>query len=166
MRILSLLSLLILAACGFSPMYGNMNDNALGTEDFLSYVAIDNIPDRDGVYLRNALIDRFHRNGSPVRNAYTLRVINMDEKRRDLDITKSSNATRAQLIITATIELKDNVTGQAVLARNLQSITSYNILGSEFATRISRESSRENALDGLAQQIETHISLYFKRQKI
>ena len=82
MRILSLLSLLILAACGFSPMYGNMNDNALGTEDFLSYVAIDNIPDRDGVYLRNALIDRFHRNGSPVRNAYTLRVINMRSEER------------------------------------------------------------------------------------
>ena len=145
-------------------MYGNMDNDALGGEDFLSYVAIANIPDREGVYLRNALIDRFHRNGSPLRNAYTLSIQNLQESRRNLDITKSSDATRAQLIVSANIKLHDNITGEVLLDRNLQNIASYNILGSEFATRISRENTRLNALDGLARQIEMQLGLYFKRQ--
>lgn len=163
-KLLTLCALLILSACGFSPMYGNMGDSAIGAEDHLSFVAIANIPDREGVYLRNALIDRFHRNGPPIRNAYTLYVESLEETKRNLDITKSSDATRGQLIISAHISLQDNVTKETLLDRNIQSVTSYNILGSEFATRISEDNTRTNALDNLARQVEMHLNLYFKHQ--
>ncbi len=161
-KLLSLSALLLLTACGFTPLYGNVGGDAIGTEDYLSYVAIDNIPDREGVYLRNALIDRFHRNGAPIRNAYLLNIREITEDKRGLDITKSSDATRGQLIISANVELRDNINGEIVFRRNLQSVTSYNILSSEFATRISEDNTRMNALDNLAEQIELQLTLYFK----
>lgn len=166
MRILLLLPIfLTLSACGFSPMYGTLGkDRSLGSENYMSYVAIANIPDREGQFLRNALIDRLHRNGTPIREAYTLYVENLEQSKRDLDITKNSNATRAQLLLSANIMLRDNVTGETLLERNVQSITSYNILGSEFATRISEDNTRLNALDDLARQIELQLNLYFNAQ--
>src|SRR5690606_16052602 len=54
------LATLVLAACGFSPVYGTLGQGqSAAAEAYLSQVSIDNIPDREGQYLRNALIDRF-----------------------------------------------------------------------------------------------------------
>jgi LPS-assembly lipoprotein len=43
-------------------------------------------------------------------------------------------------------------------------ITSYNVLGNEFATRVTEDNARTNALDELARQAEMHTGLYFRRQ--
>lgn len=158
-----LLVILLVSACGFHPVYGVNKYTAVGGETKLAQTYIDNIPDREGLYLRNALIDRFYRDGRPINPAYTLKVEPVREYLVDLDITKSDDATRGQLRLTTTIVLVDDKTGEVLLNRGLQSITSYNILGSEFATRVSEDNTRLNALDDLARQIEQQLALYFKR---
>jgi LPS-assembly lipoprotein len=156
--------LLSLAACGFRPVYGVNRDTPTGVEEKLAQVDIANIPDREGQYLRNQLIDRFYRDGRPVDPKYTLNAMNLTETKTDLDITKSSDTTRAQLRETIGYYLVDNTTGETVLSRSAISITSYNVLGSEFATRVTEENARTDALDDLARQIELQLNLYFKRQ--
>lgn len=164
---LILAALLLISACGFSPVYGTLgHDQDFGTEDLLALVAIDNIPDREGQFLRNALIDRFYRYERPSNPQYRLEVIDLTENLRDLDITETSDSTRAQLRIQAKIELRDAITGESLMQRTLHSASSYNKLGSEFATRASEQSTRENVLNALAQRIETQISLYLKREII
>jgi len=164
---LILASLLIVSACGFSPVYGTLgHDNEFGTEDLLALVAIDNIPDREGQFLRNELIDRFYRAQRPSNPQYRLIVSNLTERLRDLDITESSDSTRAQLRIQAQVNLIDSVTGETLMQRTLHSASSYNKLGSEFATRASEQSTRENVLNALAQRIETQVTLYLKREVI
>ena len=164
---LILASLLIMSACGFTPVYGTLgHDKDFGTEDLLALVAIDNIPDREGQFLRNELIDRFYRDGRPANPQYRLNVIALTETLRDLDITESSDSTRAQLRVQAKIELVDAITGDSLMQRTLHSASSYNKLGSEFATRASEQSTRENVLNALAQRIETQITLYLKRDVI
>jgi len=165
--LLVLASLLIVSACGFAPVYGTLgHDNDFGTEDLLALVAIDNIPDREGQFLRNELINRFYRYERPVNPQYRLKVIDLTENLRDMDITESSDSTRAQLRMSAQIELVDAITGESLLKRRLHSASSYNKLGSEFATRASEQSTRENVLNALAQRIETQIALYLKRDVI
>ena len=59
--LITIASILLLSACGFSPMYGansSKNNTAIKTE--LTDIEIALIPDREGQYLRNALIDRFY----------------------------------------------------------------------------------------------------------
>lgn len=164
-RFLVLCGVLFLSACGFRPVYGVHGQSLSGVEDQFSEVYIANIPDREGQYLRNALIDRFYRTSRPSDPIYTLIVQPVREDLVDLDITKSADATRGQLKLNTVMQLQDRRINKTVLKRSLLAITSYNILGSEFATRVTEENARQNALDELARQIEVQLGLYFKRRQ-
>jgi LPS-assembly lipoprotein len=162
-NILALLTVLLLAACaGFHPVYGVNKYTHTGVEEKLSTVEIANIPNREGQYLRNALIDRFYRESRPSNTKHTLIIQPIRETLIDLDITKSSDATRGQLRLDTVMQLQGSG-GEILLTHPLRVITSYNILGSEFATRVTEDNARTNALDDLARQIETRLTLYFKR---
>lgn len=163
-----ILSIMALASCGFEPMYGKglsgNNTARAEIQNELAQIEISNIPDAEGVYLRNALIDRFYQERRPDAPLYHLSVSPLQEQIIDLDITKTSDATRGQLRVSTTMTLSDKQTGEVLLTRNLKSVTSYNILTSEFATRVSEDNTRRNALDDLARQIEQQIGLLFRRQ--
>ncbi len=153
-----------LNACGFTPMYGSgAGSTGVSALQGLEKVEIALIPDQSGVYLRNILIDNFYQEGYPSSPTHLLTVTGIDELESDLDITVDSEATRKQIKITGTMLLTDRATGQVVLTRELKAFTSYNVLGSQFTTRVSENDAREAALADLARQIETQTALYFKR---
>ncbi len=165
MRYLLLLSLLILSACGFSPVYGtHSNSNApLTGEANLSNVEIALIPNREGQFLRNALIDRFYTNGTPNNAAYTLKISPIRENIFDFDITIDSEATRRQLRLNTQMSLIDKETNKVVLKNDLLSIASFNVLESEFSTIVTEQSARDNALNDLARKAERQLALFFTK---
>ena len=154
-----------MTACGFHPVYGTNKYTAVGAEEKLQHIAISNIPDREGQVLRNALIDRFYREGRPSDPRYTLSIEKIEESKANLDISKSADTTRAQLRLSTNFKLTDAHTGAELMNRSLRAIASYNQLGSEFATRVSEDNTRLNAIDDLARQIEQQVTLYFKRSQ-
>ncbi len=164
--ILVCFSMLPLTGCGFQPMYGDYSTAAQKTTNgnksapLLSQIAIDMIPDREGQTLRNHLIDSLYKNGTPSNPVANLHIDKLDEIKTELDLTKSSESTRAQLRIKTIMTLTDVTSGKIVLTRNLQAISSYNILESEFATRVTEESARQSAIADLARQVELNLSLY------
>lgn len=165
-RFLLLCPVLFLSACGFEPLYGTTrfaqpSAAQASTEAQLATIAINNIPDREGQILRNLLIDRFYQQGRVQNPAYTLEIEKLKQTNTDLDITKESDATRAQLRVETTMRLVD-AGGQILLTRRVSSVGSYNILTSEFATRVSEDNTRKNLLEDLAARIELQISLYFQ----
>ncbi len=161
---LILLSVVLLGACGFEPMHGKMfNDNNTNIRTELSQVSISNIPNREGQFLRNALIDRFYSNGRPTNPKYRLEFTPIVENTYNLDITIRADVTRKQLSLSTKMLLIDNDSGKILLERPIKSSASYNVLISEFATRVSKNNTRENVLDDLARQAELQISLYLKR---
>ncbi len=156
--------LLSLAACGFAPMYGSgVGSSGVSATLGLDHVEIAVIPDQSGVFVRNILTDHFYQNGYPTAPTHRLVVENLDESEYNLDITPDSEETRRQIRIRAAMTLHDNATGKPVLRRDLIATTSYNVLGSQFTTRVSENDAREAALADLARQIETQTALYFKR---
>lgn len=155
----------LLSGCGFAPMYGRHaaetpNASPTSVTADLSQIEIALIPDRSGQVLRNDLMDRLYKSGYPSNPIATLQIAKINETRVELDLTKSSDATRAQLHLTAVMTLvgKD---GTTLLTRNVQSVTSFNILGSEFATHVTEDSARQSALNDLARQIELNLSIYY-----
>lgn len=159
-----IVAILILAGCGFSPMYGkNVGAAGMTAAQGLDNVEIALIPDQSGVYVRNILIDGFYQGGYPSDPAYILEVSKIVETQLDLDITQNSEATRKQIRLSATMILKEKNTGNAMVTRTINSLTSYNILGTQFTTRISENDAREVGLADLARQIQRQTALYFKK---
>jgi LPS-assembly lipoprotein len=163
LAVLLLIITLSLTACGFSPLYAQNNVEAAPVPAFLSAIDIEIIPDREGQILRNHLIDRFYKTGYPDNAATTLSIASVTERKTELDLTKSSEATRAQLRIGTSITLTDKKSGKSLFNKGVSTITSYNILPSEFATRVAEENARQRALQDLARQIELALSLYASR---
>jgi LPS-assembly lipoprotein len=163
--LLSALLLLSLAACGFTPMYGEggAGESGLSSTQGLDSVEISLIPDESGVYLRNLLIDHFYQDGYPSSPKYRLDMRPVTENISDLDITVDSESTRRQITVSSTLNLINLQTNEIVLTRTVTALTSYNVLGSQFTTRVSEKDAREAALTDLARQIETQVALYFKR---
>lgn len=155
--------LLLLSACGFHPVYGVNKYTPVGAETKLQSIEISNIPDREGQFLRNELVDRLHRSNPSAPKNYTLKISKVNEYIRELDITIDADTTRAQLSASVSMELIDNKTRENLLNRTLNSTASYNVLGSEFANSVSEQTTRENVLKDLARQIELELALYFKR---
>jgi LPS-assembly lipoprotein len=158
------LSLLLVGACGFTPMYGSgAGSSGVSATQGLDKVDIALIPDQSGVFLRNILIDNFYQDGYPNAPTHTLTVKKIKEQEFNLDITDDAETTRKQIRLTTTMDIIDRVSGQPVVTRDLIAITSYNVSGSQFTTRVSENDAREAALADLARQIEAQTALYFKR---
>ena len=162
-RFTFLMLLLLLSACGFAPQYGEMARPAAQPAAALNQVALPTLADRDGQFLRNALIDRFYRGGMPSAPAYILKLTGPDINILNFDITVDAEATRRQVRANTKLSLLDKATGAILLARDLRAITSYNVLESEYATLVTERSATEAALNDLARQIETQLTLYFNR---
>ena len=154
----------MVTACGFRPMYGDAAQSKMSAQQNGGYdVEVAVIPDQTGQYLRNLLIDRLYQNGYPQSPRYQLNVAPIAEFEQSLAIAKSAESTRSQLRLKTRFDLIDKQTGAPVLSRDLMAISSYNILVSEFATRVTEESARTNAINDLARQIELQLGLYFNR---
>jgi LPS-assembly lipoprotein len=151
---------------GFRPMYGTAaTHRQMTAEQGLDQVDIALIPNAEGVYLRNELIDRFYQNGYPAQTALydpdgRLKSVQTES---DFDVTVESEATRRQLTLSSSLQLTDIKTGAMVLNRPLKTVTSYDVIGSQFATRIAEEDARKAALRDIARQAEMQISLFLGR---
>jgi LPS-assembly lipoprotein len=156
----------LLTSCGFNPLYGGGKNAEMAQQRGQDYnLSIAVIPNQEGVLLRNLLIDLFYKNGYPQSPRYDLVVSPVTETEVSLAIAKTSESTRSQLRQVAHFELRDRATNSVVLARDISAISSYNILVSEFATRVTEKNARENGLKDLARQIELQLGLYFKNSQ-
>lgn len=150
-------------------MYGTHSGGPIGTkidqtsQASLDQIGIDIIPDAEGVYLRNELMDRFYRGGYRAEKAYRLSIQPLHETKKDFDVTVDSEATRRQLTIKTVMRLIDEASGEELLRRNVKAISSYDVIGSQFTTRVARQDAREAALNDIARQIELQITLFFNR---
>lgn len=158
--ILCLLSLSILAACGFTPVYGTGGADSSVSQS-LQTIAIETIPDREGQSLRNKLIDRMYKNGYPADPAYRLSVSAVEESIVEIGIDKNDNASRAQLRQNITFSLISNETNEIVLKRTVRATTGYNILLGQFTTFVTEGDARDQAIRILSENIVTQLEIYF-----
>lgn len=153
----------LLSACGFRPLYGQRAAGEVSAD--LSQVRIDLISDRSGQILHNYLRDRMNPGGQPADPTHRLSVT-LTEDFDTLGIRKDETATRANFRASASyqlIELGD--LNETVMDDRTQTITSYNIVESEFATISARDDARERALRLLADKIAAQVALHFNRER-
>lgn len=160
----ALAAVVLLAGCGFSPLYGTNRNDAPMQRGIPASIAIGNIPDARGQYLRNALIDRLYREGRPSSPAYTLTIAPLTVSQTDIGIGKDASITRVQTEISTTIRLQDSRTGKTLLERFLRTSGGHNIFAGQYATLVAEETAENRQLDDLATRIERELALYFSGQ--
>lgn len=164
-RLLILLALLMpLSSCGFKPMYGESSGVFDAADALESGIEIANIPDREGQYLRNQLIDRLNLKGRPADAPYILSMTPLVTELTNLGIRKDATSTRAMLQVTSTMTLTERATGKAVLVRDVRAVGGYNQLDNQFATLVSKASVSSHMLEELADTVVTEVALHFNRE--
>ena len=163
MKLIALTVVLILSACGFTPVYApSMQSGPVQTN--MSSIAIDVIPNREGQVVRNHLIDQLHKDGYPTSAKYRLIISPIVENIVEIGIDKDDEASRAQLRERANmqfIRLSDN---KIILDKTVRSVSSYNILAGQFTTFVTEQDAREQALRSLAADIVAHLEVYFSNE--
>lgn len=154
-----ILAAMLLAGCGFSPMYAR--DSAAVAE--LAAVSVDPIEERIGQILRNELIDRLTPRGDPPSPRYHLN-ITITESRAALAVQSDTNITRFNLRLTVEFSLVDVATGEELYHDTTVAIGSYNAVQSDFATLVAEQDSTRRAARKAGEDIHTLLRVYFSRE--
>src|SRR5271168_5301770 len=96
-RLLAAALPLLLAACGWHPLYGRLDDNT-GAGQELATVHVQPIPNRVGQNLYNELRDRINPAGEPADPQYDL-VIGLNEQVQQYLVQEDQTATRVDLTL-------------------------------------------------------------------
>lgn len=160
-RVIVLVSCLVVAGCGFRPLYGN---HATGTaSDSFLRVEVGTIRDRAGQNLRNELVQRFYGGSRRLAAEYRL-ITKLDESKSSWAVKKSAFATRGNLVMTADYRLVRLQSGEVVYGSSSRVTVSYNILESEFASVLAEENARDRAVKELSEDIRVRLGVFFDRE--
>jgi len=153
---------LSLGACGFRPLY------AVGTTDegistYFTQVYVDPIPGRQGVHLRNQLMDQLTPEGTPGSAAYKLS-IKLEDIKEGLAIKENTQITRYNYTLIARYELRDSVSGEVLDQGTARAIAAYNVAESQFATQSAERDAQERAAREVGEDIRLRLALYFENR--
>lgn len=153
-----------LAGCGFTPLYGEHSvAGGPGVVAELSHVAIRQLPDRQGMRMRQVLREQLQPRGQEGPAQYDLDIA-LTSRVEELGVRRDATASRANFILSASFSLNEG--GQPVYGDRVQSTVSYNILDDQYATVTAQADAEERAIREASQAIRTRLAVYFvKRAK-
>ncbi|MBX3455634.1 LPS assembly lipoprotein LptE [Ferrovibrio sp.] len=153
---------LLLAGCGFRPLYGTGHTYDAVPE--FSALAVEQAEDRSTQLLRNHLLDMLTPRGAPEKPAYRLE-LKVAESVSSVLVTRSDEITRNNLQMTVTYRLIDYRSGVALQSNSLSSLVSYNLVRAEYANLVSERDARARAARDLAEQIRIRLGNFFTQQR-
>ncbi|NNU15657.1 hypothetical protein HK107_04915 [Parvularcula sp. ZS-1/3] len=154
--ILGSLSLLVLTACGFKPLYATGGQGALGGA--LAEIELGAIrgPDEPRDQMRTVLARRLPEAADEQRFAMS---VQLRERTQAVSVTIDSNARRFNYTLIASVSYTDNETNTR-RRQNLQSVSSFAVVPSQYASLVAREDAVRRAVIDLARKIEIDAALY------
>ena len=160
--VLGLAAALSLGACGFRPLYG-VGTTPEGVSTYFTQVYVETIPGRQGVHLRNQLMDELTPAGTPSGAAYRL-AIKLEDIKEGLAIQENTQITRYNYTLIARYELRDAVSGEVLDHGTARAIAAYNVANSQFATQSAERDAQERAAREVGEDIRLRLGLYFENR--
>ncbi len=154
-----------LAGCGFQPVYMRTGSGKPGAaQQGLSSVFIENIPERPGQVLRQALQERFD-DDSGTSSDYSLHV-GFSIAGQSIAVEQSDIATRLRLIGHADWSLIGHDEKHTVLLTgSAEAMDGVNIFDSQyFAADLEVEAEQTRIAENIATQIATQIATWFREK--
>jgi len=150
----------VVSACGYKPLYGQ-NTSAPSAQRHLESINVKPIPDRIGQMMRTAMMRGLSPRAKRSAQAYDIS-ITLDEAVSTLAVEQNAFATRANLTLTANYVLTRRADLLSLASGSVKSVSSYNILASEFATKSAKNDSRKRAIQDVSNTLRTRLAIYFQ----
>ena len=148
---------LLLAGCGFHPMYGG----ALAPQ--LSTIYVEPIAERDGYELRTTLIDLLQSDGMAGGKAYRLK-ITLSEAQQGIALQNDATITRYNNTLEARYTLSDT-RGNVLTSGSQTELSAYNVVQSPYATLMVEQDSSKRAAQDMAERIRLDLGVWFRQHK-
>lgn len=144
-----LLAPLVLAACGFQPVYGPGGTGAR----LQNRVLVDEPDERNGYLLTRALEERLGR-AEPADFGLSLTIRTQQD---GLAIDPEGNTRRFNLIGKVDYALRNLGTGDVIASGSVDNFTGYSATGSTVATLAAEQDAQARLMSILADQIVTRL---------
>lgn len=148
---------LVLAACGFRPLYGP------SLQPQLASIYVENVGEREGYELRNTLIDLLGSNGRQAGKRYRL-TVSLNQTARGVALRNDATITRYNETLDASYVLTD-MAGNTVTSGNQTSLSAYNVAASPYATLSAQRDSGKRAAQDIAQRIQVELAAFFRQRR-
>jgi LPS-assembly lipoprotein len=152
-------TILLLAGCGFHPLYADGKTGQVATS--MRGIQVAPIPDRTGQLVRDGLERSFTASGNP---NYQL-IVTLEESIEGFGIRQDESTTRERVSIVARYSLVDINTGKPVLQELARSDVGVDKVRSEYATITAERAASARNADQLVRQITNRLAQFFAGTK-
>jgi len=159
--ILLMVAALVLAGCGYRPMYGS-SATSPGVAGSLAAISIPEPTDRPGQLIRNELISSMQAGKGEEKYLLNLTTTVADN---GVIQKKQPAVTREAILITTTFELVDRSTGKVVNKGTSFARVPYDVIRQPFADLQAQKDATERAAREVGADIRTRLAAYFAKQQ-
>jgi LPS-assembly lipoprotein len=152
---------LLLAGCGYRPLYGTSSETA-GVAATLSSVSIPEAEDRVGQLIRNDLLSSMR--AGKGEDKYTLLLKPVVKKSGVIDKPQPS-VTRNAITLAVSYELVERSSGSIVHSGKTFSQASFDVIRQPFADLQAETNATERAVHEVSADIRTRLAAYFASQQ-
>jgi LPS-assembly lipoprotein len=159
--ILLVAAAMLLAGCGYRPLYGSSSETA-GVAATLSSISIPEAEDRVGQLIRNDLLSSMR--AGKGEDKYTLHLKPVVKKSGVIDKPQPS-VTRDAITLAVSYELVERSSGSIVHSGKTFSQASYDVIRQPFADLQAETNATERAVHEVSADIRTRLAAYFATQQ-
>jgi LPS-assembly lipoprotein len=157
----------LLAACGYTPLYGSMSGSGHGNAkitEAMKGLDVPQIPGGGliGLDVRNGLLDNMGIDGNPVKPAQRLEVT-LTPSLGGLLVQPDAAITRYNYTLLGAYRLVDTKDGHVLTEGHVYGQSAYNVVTSEYATVVARRDAERRAAQNVSTELATRIALYYKQ---
>lgn len=154
---------LILAGCGFHPLYGD-NRPSDGLSQQLASIKVMQITEHYGQVMTNELHDGLNPHSLQLPTAYQLDVA-LKEVKFDVAIRGDGTPSRRALQLSATWTLRRMKDNTVVAHGTPKSSASHDVVNNEYANVVGDDTGELRAVRDLAYQIQLDLANYLEQQQ-
>jgi LPS-assembly lipoprotein len=159
--ILLVAAALLLAGCGYRPLYGSSSETA-GVAATLSSISIPEAEDRVGQLIRNDLLSTMRTVEGEEKYTLLLKPV---VKRSSVIDKPQPNATREAITLAVSYELVERSSGSVLNSGKTFSHASFDVIRQPFADLQAETNATERAAHEVSADIRTRLAAYFASQQ-
>lgn len=149
---------MMLAACGFSPIYKDNHQ----TSQFLESVEMSSNNSVEGADFYNHLKNILPQSNKP---RYLLST-NYSFTKATSIIQKTSDVTRESMTIRINYTLKDKLTGKTIASESFSRFSSFNLTFSPYSNEVNQQDIRKNLAIMSAEEIRNRLIMLSKKKNL
>ena len=167
----AMLFALLLASCGFKPMYGVSSAGGAGLAQLMANIEIDRVTNLSGrqerlsQLIENNLLDRISPLSSDGSGTAYLLKTNYDVDERGYGIREDESVTLQNLKLTVAFRLVDISSDETIMDGTARAIVTYDLVQSDFSNLVARETSLERLSEEAVNQIITRIGTFLSNNQ-